>query len=94
MLLGRWLKGIKEYENRYIPIATFLLGLVGYSVMPMPVQAAGFFAPAIPSVGVFLGALGQTLMVTGVHSTAKNTVIPALKSTLGWLLGRFLKIEK
>lgn len=84
-LLGSWIKGNPKIQNSLIPVATFLVGVLGFLVAPASAHAASVLAPAAPIAGVFAAALGQMLFVTGSHSTWKNTVFPALRTTLAWL---------
>ena len=87
LLLGKWLKGIKEYENRWIPVATFFLAVLGFSIAPVIANAIGVSTPVAPENGVFLSSVIQTLMVTGVHSFCKNTLQPAFKRLFSWFGG-------
>lgn len=75
--------------NPYIPAINVLLAVLGFTLMPASASAAGF-GPFGPVLNVFASALLQTIMVTGTHSTFKNTVIPAGKFTLGWLADKLL----
>lgn len=93
LLVGKYLKNKEQVSNTIIPFVTFLLAVLGYTVMPATAHAAGLLAPAAPAVPIMAMALVQNLLVTGTHSTFKNAVIPALKVGLGWLAKTFLKEE-
>ena len=98
LLVGKYLKNVETFKNNLIPVITFLLAVLGYQVMPATAQAAGFLAPAAPVAASAVMALFQTLLVTGTHSTFKNTVIPVGKWALikgaEAVLGRWLPKEK
>lgn len=94
LVLGRWLKGVKEFENRWVPVATFVLAVLGFSIAPVTAHAAGALTPAVPMAGVFLSALGQNLMITGMHSSWKNTVAPAILDLLGWAASKLVGVTR
>lgn len=98
LLVGKFLKEREGFENKFIPVLTFLLAVLGYQVLPATAQAAGFLAPAAPVAASAVMALFQTLLVTGTHSTFKNTVVPvgkwALIKAAEAVLGRWLPKEK
>lgn len=80
-LAGFFLKRWPKFPNAAIPIITYILGLIGFAVIPQPANAA--FGSLFGSVGnIFAAALVQNLFVTGGHGTWKNTVGPALFSTI------------
>ena len=81
---GWLLKRYPKFPNQAIPVATYVLALFGYALVPAPVNAASTLAGMLGSGGsVFAMALLQNLMVTGSHGTWKNTVFPAVQSVLG-----------
>lgn len=84
LLIGKWLKANPKIPNTIIPILTFLAALLGYSVMPATATAASFLTPVAPGLSLIGMALFQNFLVTGVHSTFKNTVLPAFKVGLLW----------
>lgn len=82
LLLGKVLKQNPNFPNLAIPLMTYLAAVFGYSLTPLPVQAAAVGGVVAATASVFLMALIQNLLITGIHSTFKNTVIPALKLML------------
>ena len=83
LAVGQWIAGyfLKKwpaFPNLLIPVATFVLALLGYSVVPIDVHAGTLGDVLKGPGGVFFSALVQNLMVTGMHGTWKNTVFPAL----------------
>lgn len=89
---GFFLKRWPAFPNHVIPVATYVLGLIGFTVAPKEANAAGILDSAIGGGSIFAVALIQNLAVTGIHSTWKNTVMPALMATARGLFGRWLKI--
>lgn len=87
-VLGFFLKRYPQFPNRFIPIATYVLALFGFSVAPAVAHASGLVDALCPSGNIFLLSLLQNLLVTGTHGTWKNTVFPALKNVLGSLFGK------
>lgn len=75
---GFFLKRWPNFPNAFIPIATFVLGIFGYTLAPKEANAAATLADSIGGSGVFVMALVQNLMLTGIHSTWKNTVLRLL----------------
>ena len=82
---GYLLKRNPNVPNQVIPLATYLLALIGYTVTPAEANAATLLGGLTAPANIFLAALIQNLMVTGTHSTFKNSVLPALTSLLGGL---------
>lgn len=93
LLLGNWLKRAKEFENRWIPVATFIAAVLGFTLAPASAEAASALSAGSPALGIFMSALVQNLLVTGTHSTVKNTIVPAGTSALTWLAYRILKLK-
>lgn len=86
--VGALLKKHPTFPNQFIPLVTYLLALFGFAVVPAPANAASTLAGLVgPTSSIFLAALVQNLLVTGAHSTWKNSVIPALTTTIGRLFG-------
>lgn len=84
-LIGKWLKATPNFSNNFIPFMTFIAAILGYSVLPATATAAGFLSPIAPGLGIIGMAFFQNLLVTGTHSTFKNTLLPSLKVGLSWL---------
>ena len=77
ILVGKWAKGQAWFENKFIPVLTWVCAVVGLTVLPASAHAAAL-GGVLPVVGSVFGlALFQNFLVTGVHSSFKNTVIPA-----------------
>jgi hypothetical protein len=77
-----------------IPLINAIVAYIGFKVLPVSASAAGFVGVLIPigqGASVAALALLQTVMITGTHSTFKNTIVPVAKVTVGWLLERVLK---
>lgn len=90
LFVGKWLKSKPWYANMYIPIATFLVAVMGFTIMPTAAHAAAFFN--IPeTLGVLAAALLQTQAITGTFSLGKNTLIPVAKQLLLWLVAKVAK---
>lgn len=88
LYVGSWLKRQPNFQNRIIPWITLLLAIVGYSLTPTAAVAADAIA-AVGAPATVSGALGlglltvvHTLLVTGVHSFSKNSLIPILRDGL------------
>lgn len=87
LIAGYVLKRWPKFPNQVIPVATYVLALLGYTVAPAEANAASTLGSVIGSgASLFLTALAQNLMVTGIHSTWKNAVFPAFRWTFGALL--------
>jgi Na+-translocating ferredoxin:NAD+ oxidoreductase RnfA subunit len=77
LIVGKWAKGTVWFENKFIPVLTWLCAVVGFTLLPASAHAASL-GGVLPVVGSVFGiALFQNFLVTGVHSSFKNTVIPA-----------------
>lgn len=77
LAVGKWAKNQPWFSNKLIPVLTWLCAVLGFTLLPASSQAASFGA-VLPLVGnVFGFSLMQNFLVTGVHSSFKNTVIPA-----------------
>jgi hypothetical protein len=76
-----------------IPLLNLVIAYLGFQLMPASAQAAAFIGTLVPireGASVLALALLQTVMITGTHSTLKNTVVPVAKVGLGWLFGRLM----
>jgi len=62
----------------WVNAANYVVGLVGFALVPKAANAAGLLEPVMGGSSIFLAALAQNIAVTGIHSTFKNTVRPAL----------------
>lgn len=91
-VLGYFLKKWPVFPNQVIPVATYVLALLGFTVAPKEANAASLLDPLIGGGSIFLSALAQNIMVTGMHGQWKNTVAPALGVALQGLFGRWLKL--
>jgi hypothetical protein len=81
----------------FIPILNLIIAYLGFQLLPVSAAAAGFLAAAIPvkeGISVIGLALLQTVMVTGTHSTLKNTVVPVAKTGLKWLFSKLAPLVK
>jgi cyanate permease len=91
LIVGALLKpALKKLEQDgkltgWINAINLVIGLIGFSLVPAQANAASLLSPLIGVGSVFAAALVQNLAVTGVHSTWKNTVRPALLVTIGRL---------
>jgi len=77
--------------NPFIPVLNAILAAIGFQILPASAEAAGFIGSLFPikeGLSVVGLSILQTVMVTGTHSTFKNTVVPGLKVGLGWVFGR------
>jgi hypothetical protein len=84
LAVGFYLKKNPAFNNKFIPIATFVISLLTQIVNSvgapggigmidgMPVYEASIFSGAF--AGVLAKALLQTWLTTGAHSTTKNLV--------------------
>ena len=86
---GQWLTGyalkrVPSFPRWAIPVCTYVLALLGYSVAPPAVHAGTLADVLHPAGNIFLLALVQNLLITGTHSTMKNTVLPALSALMSW----------
>jgi len=79
LLIGKWAKNKEWIANAVIPILTFVINVLALAIAPAPAAAAISLAPAAPYIGLFAQAALNNLFITGLHSTFKNTIIPALK---------------
>lgn len=70
-----------------IPLLNLLIAYLGFQIMPATAHAAALI-PIREGLGVAALALLQTVMITGTHSTLKNTAVPVAKVTLAWLFGK------
>lgn len=86
-LLGYVLKRNPSFPNYLIPIMTFIAAIAGFTVAPATAHALALGGAVTPALSLFAAALVQNLMVTGLHSTWKNSVKPAAMSALRALLG-------
>lgn len=82
ILQGYLLKRWPKFPNQAINLATYLLGLIGYAIVPKEANASTLTDVLVGPGNIFLWALAQQLGVTGVHSTWKNTVYPAFFNVL------------
>jgi hypothetical protein len=92
MFLGKWLKENPKFPNAAINFMTFLAAVLGYSVLPATASAAALLTPFAPGLSIIGMAIFQNLLITGTHSTFKNTLFPALKIGLAWLNGTINKV--
>jgi len=70
-LVKKW-SVLASWPNRLIPLFNALLAVLIKLAGP-GVAGAGVFGAIWPTLGtIVLQSLGQTLLATGVHSTAKN----------------------
>lgn len=77
MLVGKFVKGKEWFNNQFIPVLTWICAVLGFTLAPASAQAAAALGGVLPVVGnVLLLSLVQNLLVTGTHSTFKNTIIP------------------
>ena len=90
-VVGYFVKKWPVIPNTFIPAVTYVVALFGYTVAPKEVNAASILDPLMGSGSIFATALLQNIAITGVHSSWKNSVKPALKFTLNSLLGRWIK---
>ena len=76
LVVGYFLKKNPDFANRLIPAVTFLISLLTQIVATtQPAQAAINLGGVFHGFGsILVNALIQTLLTTGVHSTAKNTL--------------------
>lgn len=79
LLVGKYLKNQTWFKNELIPVVTFVLSVLGFTLSPAAASAAAFI-PVAPLASVFLSSVSQTVMVTGTHSMFKNSLLPALKN--------------
>lgn len=93
-LVGTLAKRNPSVPNKVIPVLTFIAAVLGFTLAPTSAQAAGWLAPAAPTAGLLLAALGQNLFVTGAHSTWKNTVRPAVGQVLTFLAAKWLEKQE
>lgn len=90
--VGKVLKGNQAIPNAIINFANFLVAVFGGLVLPATAQAAGVLGgPLGVGLGVFATAALQQVFTTGVHSTFKNTVLPAAKVSLLWFVDKFVR---
>lgn len=87
LLIGKWAKGQAAIKNWVIPILTYIAALLGFVFLPASAQAASAF-PLAPVLNVFAAALLQNVIVTGIHSTFKNTVLVAAKKAAMFVVGK------
>lgn len=80
------LKRKPEFPNAFIPWLNLIVGLIGFSVVPV-VANAGDGNPIVGAVAVGGAAILQTLLVTGAHSFWKNAVLEGLLAVLARLSG-------
>lgn len=92
LVMGYFLKKWPAFPNQVIPVATYVLAILGFTVAPKDANAASLLDPLIGGGSIFLTALAQNLAVTGVHSTWKNSAAPALGVALQGLFGRWFKL--
>jgi len=86
LLVGKWLKENPAVPNRVIPVLTFIAAVIGYTMLPTAASAASAVGAVVgPTTSVVMLALFQNLLVTGTHSTFKNTLFPALRVGLSFL---------
>ena len=78
LLTGWLLKRWPKFPNKIIPVATYVLALLGYTVAPAEANAASTLGSVLGSASPFAAALLQNLLVTGLHGTWKNTVLQGL----------------
>lgn len=90
LLLGKWAKGQEAIQNWVIPVLTYIAALLGFTFLPASAHAASAF-PLGPVLNVFAAAFVQNLLVTGIHSTMKNTVLTAAKKSALFVLGKLSK---
>ena len=82
LALGKVLKNNPSFENKFIGWATYALSLIGYTLAPASAHAAASLAPVTPYISTFALAGLQTILVTGVHSFSKNSLLPILQNGL------------
>lgn len=95
---GFGLKKYPAFPNKFIPIATYVLALFGFAVVPKEANAASLVATVLPISAllplgnVFLTALAQNLVVGGMHTQWKNCAKPVLGAVLNATLGKWLNV--
>ena len=85
---GGWL--VKRYKKEIasaIPIANYILALIGFSLVPAEANA-GLWGALTGGGNVFVQALLQTVAVTGIHSTGKNSFKPLILNLLTQLYAK------
>ena len=76
LIVGYFLKKNPNFQNRFIPIATFIISLLTQIVATaQPAQAAINLGGIFSGFGnILVNSLIQTLLATGAHSVGKNTI--------------------
>ena len=87
-VVGAFLKKQPWFGNWLIPGATYVIGVLGYTLAPKEANAATTLAGVVGTSSIFLTALLQNLLVVGTHSTYKNMVAPALLAIFKRVPGR------
>jgi len=87
------LKGVEAQVKLtgWVNVLNYFVGVIGFAIVPKELNAASLLDPLIGGGSIFLAAFGQNLMVTGIHSTVKNTLKPALLFTAKALFSRWIK---
>lgn len=103
LILGYFIKGtlkdkllaIGVKATGLIPLINVLIAAIGFQVLPVSAEAASFlgvFLPVKEGANVAVLALLQTVMVTGVHSTIKNTVKPVAVAVFKWAFAKLVPL--
>lgn len=75
LLFGKLVKShpsLASFPNKAIPVVNFILALLIKLAEPVLANAGGLGSVLRGVQNVALAALVQTLLTTGIHSTAKN----------------------
>ena len=94
LAVGKILKGHPKFDNKFIPWFTFVVSLLGYTLSPAAAHAAGVLGKAGGALSVGLAAVLQTVLVTGIHSFSKNSILPILTGGLKTAAFAFLGGDK
>ncbi len=69
----------------WIPLLNVILAYIGFTIMPASAVAATAIGHVSgEAASVLVAAILQTVVVTGAHSTFKNTLFPALRALAFW----------
>lgn len=94
LVVGKLWKNNPNLANKFIPWVSYVLALIGYTVMPGTANAAASATGLTPYFSTAVLAAVQTVFVTGFHGTFKNAITPFLKNAAKAVAIKFLESTK